>query len=198
MQKISLFIDQANIWSACKKMGKTLDYSKFQAFFEQKFSWQVQDMFYYQAFPSDGSRSHSIDGLHRFFVKMEKGFGYTVRKKELKTITLRDKAGTIIYDPRTGKPLTKEKGNFDVELTMDAMEYRSWFDIGIFFTGDSDFLPLITHLRNEWKKIYIFSTEDSISQELRTGADQYYNLVEFPEIHGDQLQSRQWNNPTQA
>jgi len=37
MQKITLFIDQANIWSACKKMGKTLDYSKFQAFFEQKF-----------------------------------------------------------------------------------------------------------------------------------------------------------------
>ena len=109
MKKISLFIDQANIWSACKRLKKTLDYSKFRSFFEDMFDGKVQDMFYYQAYPADGSRDYSIDGLHKFFVKLEKKFGYTVRKKELKTIVLRDKMGHIIYDPRTGRPLTKEK-----------------------------------------------------------------------------------------
>ena len=86
--------------------------------------------------------------------------------------------------------MTREKGNFDVELTMDAIEFREDFDIGVFFTGDSDFLPLITKLRNEGKRIYVFSTEETVSQELRTGSDKYYNIADYIDIHGGELRSR--------
>ena len=73
---------------------------------------------------------------------------------------------------------------------MDAIEFRMDFDIGIFFTGDSDFLPLVTKLKNEGKKIYIFSTEETVSLELRAGSDGYYSLADFPQIHGDDLRTR--------
>ncbi|HHE40753.1 MAG TPA: NYN domain-containing protein, partial [Candidatus Cloacimonetes bacterium] len=77
-------------------------------------------------------------------------------------------------------------------LTIDALEYSDLYDIGIFITGDSDFLPLITHLRNmkEPKKAYVFSTEGCISHELKTGADGYFDLAKCPEIHGNPLKRR--------
>lgn len=77
-----------------------------------------------------------------------------------------------------------------MEIAMDAVKFSHEYHIGIFFTGDSDFLPLINELRSEKKKIYIFSTDESVSQELRYGTDRYYNIAKHTEIHGDPLRTR--------
>ena len=108
----------------------------------------------------------------------------------MKTIFLRDSDGKLIRDQDTGKFKSIEKGNFDVEITIDAMRHSNAYDIVIFFTGDSDFLPLITYLRTMGKgdkKVFIFSTNGSISKELKVGANGYYNIENYPDIHGDDL-----------
>ncbi|QQR54307.1 NYN domain-containing protein [Candidatus Peregrinibacteria bacterium] len=188
--RIAVFVDAGNLWSSYKKLGKTLALEKLPDFFAQQFSGDIFRVFYYVAYPAEGTRPKAeLDGHHRFLTFLKKGLNFEIVKKPLKTIHLRNPDGKLIVDQRTGKPQSMEKGNFHVELTIDAMKYVDEYDIAILMTGDSDFLSLITHLRTliRPKQVYIFSTEGNISQELRTGGDGYFDLASYPEIHGTPL-----------
>lgn len=189
--KIAVFIDAGNLWSAYKKMGKVIDFKRLKPFFEARFQGEIFKIFHYEAYPKEGTRdSLAIQKLHKFFTFLKKGLGYTVVKKPLKTIYLRDENGEFIFD-KVGNPQSIEKGNFDVEIAIDALKYSDHYEIGVFITGDSDFLPLISYLRNASKKIYVFSTKGCVSEELRTGANGYFDLLHFSEIHGNPLKRRQ-------
>ena len=162
------------------------DFEKTVSYLKNKFEATEIKVFYYTAYPADGTRSYSIDGKHKFFTFLKKGLGFVVRKKELKRISIINECGESI----------EEKGNMDVELTIDAMYHFNKYDTAIFFTGDSDFLALVTHLRVGGKKVYIFSSRNNISQELRTGADGYFEIFEIKEdIWGKELKHREAKNP---
>jgi uncharacterized LabA/DUF88 family protein len=193
--KIAIFIDEENVWSSYKSIGKFFKYSAFKRFFEKKFSGNVYKIFFYKAYPKNDTRSYDLNSQHKFMTYLKKGLGFYIKKKELKIIFLTDNKGNFVYDKETGKQKTFEKGNFDVEITIDAMRYINEYDMAIFFSGDSDFLPLIKFLRHSGKKVFIFSTKNSISTELRTGANGYFDIKEFPEIHGNNLQHRNKNQP---
>ena len=80
----------------------------------------------------------------------------------------------------------------DVELTIDALHHLSKYAIAVLFTGDSDFLALVSYLRSAGKKVYIFSSKNNISQELRTGADGYLDVLRIDEdIWGKELRHRE-------
>jgi len=65
------------------------------------------------------------------------------------------------------------------------------YDTAILFTGDSDFLALVTYIRNGGKKAYIFSSKNNVSQELRTGGDGYFDVLDLEEdIWGRELKYR--------
>lgn len=188
--KIAVFVDAGNLWSSYKKLGKLIDPTKLEAFFAAQFQGTVFKIFYYVAYPAEGTRAkEDLDRHHKFLTFLKKGLGFIVVKKPLKTIHLRNPNGQLIYDQRTGKPQSIEKGNFDVELAIDAIQFVDKYDIAVLLTGDSDFLSLVTYLRNlpKAKKVYIFSTEGSVSQELRTGGDGYFDLADYSQIHGGQL-----------
>ena len=69
----------------------------------------------------------------------------------------------------------------DVEMTIDAMHCCKKYDIAVLFTGDSDFLALVNYLRNGGKKVFIFSSKNNVSQELRTGGDGYFDVLNIQE-----------------
>ena len=94
-----------------------------------------------------------------------------VRKKELKRIKVVDELGESVH----------EKGNMDVEMTIDVIHHVQHFDTAIFFTGDSDFLALISYLKNAGKKVFVYSSKNNISQELRTAADEYVDILNLDE-----------------
>jgi uncharacterized LabA/DUF88 family protein len=195
-KKITIFVDAGNMWSSYIEMGKVLDFQKLNGFIESKFDGELFKTFYYVAYPKEGTRKkEAIDRLHKFCTFLKKGLDFVVVKKELKTIFLRDQEGELVYD-ESGEPKSREKGNFDVEITMDALRYSSAYDIVIFFTGDSDFLPLISYLRalEQPKQVYVFSTQGCVSHELRTGTDGFFDLNDCPEIHGNDLVYRK-NSP---
>ena len=113
---------------------------------------------------------------------MKKGLDFKVRKKELKRIPL--------YDDEIGDSI-QEKGNMDVEMTIDAIHYAKKYNTAVLFTGDSDFLALVTYLKNGGKKVYVFSSKNNVSQELRTGGDGYFDVLELAEdIWGRELKYR--------
>ena len=195
-KKVAIFVDAGNLWSSYIEMGKVLDFQKLNGFIESKFDGESFRTFYYVAYPKEGTREkEDIDRLHKFCTFLKRGLGFVVVKKELKTIFLRDQEGELVYD-ESGEPKSREKGNFDVEITMDALRYSSSYDIAVFFTGDSDFLPLISYLRNlkQPKQVYIFSTQGCVSHELRTGTNGYFDLHNCGEIHGNDLMHRK-NSP---
>ncbi len=118
--------------------------------------------------------------LFAFYTYFKKGLGFTVRTKELKRISIVGESGESII----------EKGNMDVEITIDAIHNLHKYSLAIFFSGDADFLALVNYLKNGGKKVYIFSSKDNISHELKTGGDGYFDLKDIPEFWGKDLKHR--------
>ena len=182
---VHVFIDASNLWQAQKAKGKMFDYEKLSSFLRTKFAALEIQVFYYTAYPAEGTRLHSLDPKHKFFTYLKKGLGFIVRKKELKRIITHSEAGDSV----------QEKGNMDVEMTIDAIHHMKKYDIAVFFTGDSDFLALVTYIKKGGKKVYIFSSKNNVSQELRTGGDGYFDVLDIEEdIWGRQLQYRIQNS----
>jgi len=177
---IYVFIDASNLWEAQKAKGRFLNYEKTIKFIQQKFKASFVKMFYYTAYPAEGTRNYSLNGKHKFFTFLKKGLNVEVRKKELKRISVVNEHGESI----------KEKGNMDVEITIDALHHLKKYHTAIFFTGDSDFLALVIYLKNNGKKVFIFSSQNNISEELRTGGDGYSDILKIDNIWGKDLRHR--------
>lgn len=169
---VYVFIDAANLWEAQKAKGKFLDFSKLIGYLSARYQATEVKVFYYTAYPAAGTRTYNTDNKHRFYTYLKKGLGFIVRKKELKRIP---------SDQSTHSDGMVEKGNMDVELTIDAVHHCNKYHAAILFTGDSDFLGLVKYIRARGKKAYIFSSRNDISSELRTGGNGYTDILHISE-----------------
>ena len=157
------------------------DFEKLKSFLKNKYTAHTIEIFYYTAYPADSTREYSLDGRHKFFTYLKKALRFIVRKKELKRIMIHSESGDSI----------EEKGNMDVEMTIDAIHNIKKYNIAVFFSGDSDFLALINYLKHGGKKVYIYSSQNNISEELRTGGDGYTDVLKMKDdIWGRELKHR--------
>lgn len=178
---IYVFIDASNLWQAQKAKSRFLDYDKLVKFIKVKFNGTAVKVYYYTAYPAEGTRAYSLDGKHKFFTFLKRGLGFEVRKKQLKRISVTNGTGEAI----------EEKGNMDVEMTIDAIHHSDKFNTAVLFSGDSDFLALVTYLKNGGKKVFVFSSKNNISQEMRTGSDGYVDILTITDdIWGRELRRR--------
>ena len=169
--RVYVFIDAANLWQAQKAKGKVFDYRKLKNFIEKKFNCYSTKFFYYTAYPKNKTREYSLDSRHKFYTFLKRKLGFIVRKKELKQIRISTKQGGYI----------KEKGNLDVELTIDAIHYLKEYDTAILFTGDSDFSALVRYIQRNGREVYVFSSRDNISRELLICSDDYFDISKIKE-----------------
>ena len=178
---VYVFIDASNLWAAQKVKGRMFDFEKLKSFLKAKYCVRSIEIFYYTAYPAEGTRDYSLDGRHKFFTYLKKALGFTVRKKELKRIAVHSDSGDGI----------EEKGNMDVEMTIEAIHQMKKYTIAIFFSGDSDFLALVNYLKHGGKKVYIYSSKHNVSEELRTGGDGYTDILKInDDIWGRELKHR--------
>jgi len=70
---IYVFIDSSNLWAAQKSKGKMFDYEKLIKYIKEKFNLTNIKIFYYTAYPADGTRDYNLDGKHRFYTFLKKG-----------------------------------------------------------------------------------------------------------------------------
>lgn len=179
---VAVFIDASNLWEAQKSKGCMFDYGKLKSYLRKQHNASVLDIYYYTAYPGEGTRDYSLDSKHKFFTYLKKGLGFTVRKKELKRIPVHSAIGDSI----------KEKGNMDVEMTIDMIHHMSKYSVIVLFSGDSDFLALVSYMKQQGKAVNIYSSKNNVSEELRTGGDGYVDVLEIKEdIWGRGLQYRQ-------
>ena len=162
-ERIALFIDGVNLYSAARSLGFDIDYRRLLDLFAGK--GRLIRAFYYTALIEDQEYSPVrplIDWLDYN--------GYTMVTKPMKEFT--DSFGR-----------RKVKGNMDIELAIDMLEMSAHLDHIVLFSGDGDFRRLVEAVQRKGVRVTVVSTLRSqppmIADELRRQADVFLELQEL-------------------
>src|SRR5690349_22157214 len=162
-ERVALFIDGANLYSAARALGFDIDYRRLLSVFRQK--GRLIRAFYYTALVDDQEYSPI-----RPLVDWLDYNGYTMVTKPTKE-----------YTDATGR--RKIKGNMDIELAIDVMEMAQHLDHIVLFSGDGDFRRLVEAVQRKGVRVTVVSTVRSappmVADELRRQADNFVELQEL-------------------
>ena len=162
-ERIALFIDGANLYSAARGLGLDIDYRKLLDLFANK--GRLIRAFYYTALLEDQEYSPL-----RPLVDWLDYNGYTVVTKPAKEFT--DAQGR-----------RRVKGNMDIELAIDMLELAASVDHIVLFSGDGDFRRLVEATQRRGVRVTVVSTIRSqppmVADELRRQADNFVDLVDL-------------------
>ena len=166
-ERIALFIDGANLHSATRELGFSIDFKRLRELFAAE--GRLVRAFYYTALFDDLEYSPL-----RPLVDWLDYNGYTL-------VTKRAKEFTDAYGNR------RIKGDMDVEIAIDAMEMAKHLDRMVLFSGDGDFRRLVEAVQREGVRVSVASTLRSspptMADELRRQADEFIELADLaPEI----------------
>ncbi len=158
--RIALFIDGANLYSAARALNVDLDFRKLSDWFGQK--GQLVRAYYYTAIV-EGEEFSPVRPL----VDWLDYNGFTVTTKLAKRFT--DAQGH-----------SRIKGNMDMEIAVDMMELAPRLDHIFLFSGDGDFRRLVEAIQAKGVRVTVVSTTrcqpPQIADELRRQADAFIDL----------------------
>ena len=159
-ERIALFIDGANLYSAARTLNFDIDYKRLREHFASQA--RVIRAFYYTALIEDQEYSPI-----RPLVDWLDYNGFTLVTKPTKEFT--DASGR-----------RKIKGNMDIELAVDVMEMAPHLDHIVLFSGDGDFRRLVDAVQRKGTRVTVVSTVESsppmVADELRRQADHFIDL----------------------
>jgi len=163
IEKIALFIDGANLYSATKSLGFDIDYKRLLKEFQTR--GYILRAFYYTTLVEDTEYS-SIRPLLDWLDYN----GYSVVTKPAREFT--DSQGR-----------RRIRGNMDIELAVQAMETADHVDHVVIFSGDGDFRCLVEAIQRKGVRVSVVSsvstTPPMISDDLRRQADAFIDLVDL-------------------
>ncbi|HEX6959791.1 MAG TPA: NYN domain-containing protein [Ferrovibrio sp.] len=170
-ERIALFIDGANLYSAARTLGFEIDYRRLLETFRKEA--HLVRAFYYTALVEDQEYSPLrplIDWLDYN--------GFTMVTKPAKE-----------YTDAMGR--RKVKGNMDIELAIDVMEMAPHVDHVVLFSGDGDFRRLVDAVQRKGVRVSVVSSTKTqppmVADELRRQADNFIELQDLmPKIMRDQ------------
>lgn len=190
-ERMALFVDGANLYSASKSLGFDIDYRKLLDLFISK--GQLVRAFYYTAIMEEEDFSPI-----RPLVDWLDYNGFTMVTKPAKAFT--DHQGR-----------RKIKGNMDMELAVDVMEMADHIQHAVIFSGDGDFRSLVEAVQRKGVRVSIVSTVKSnppmVADELRRQADNFIELAELqasiarpggPDSGGQRRQNNRPQNDDQS
>ncbi|MEQ8818126.1 MAG: NYN domain-containing protein [Thalassobaculum sp.] len=185
-EKVALFIDGANLYSAARALGFDIDYKRLLELFGSKA--HLIRAFYYTALLEDQEYSPI-----RPLVDWLDYNGYSLVTKPAKEFT--DSQGR-----------RRIKGNMDIELAVDMMEMVDRLDHVVLFSGDGDFRSLIEAVQRKGVRATVVSTIRSsppmIADELRRQADQFIDLdqlaSDIERVHADRPPRRERPAPSSS
>ena len=159
-ERLALFIDGANLYSAAKALGFDIDYKLLRQEFMNR--GKMLRAIYYTALLENDEYSPI-----RPLADWLNYNGFTMVTKAAKEFT--DGQGRKVI-----------KGNMDIELTVDAMELAPHLDHIVLFSGDGDFCPMVKSVQRKGVRVSVVSTIRSkppmIADELRRQCDNFIEL----------------------
>lgn len=160
--RIALFIDGANLYSAARALNVDLDFRKLSDWFGQK--GQLVRAYYYTAVV-EGEEFSPVRPL----VDWLDYNGFTVVTKPVKRFT--DAQGQ-----------SRIKGNMDIEIAVDMLDLAPRLDHMFLFSGDGDFRRLVEAIQAKGVRVTVVSTTrcqpPQIADELRRQADAFIDLAD--------------------
>ena len=162
-ERVALFIDGANLYSAARALGFDIDYRRLLKVFREK--GRMARAYYYTAL-IEGQEYSAI----RPMIDWLEYNGFAMITKPAKEFT--DALGR-----------RKIKGNMDIELAVDVLEMAEHLDHVILFSGDGDFRRLVEAVQRKGLRVSVVSTIKSsppmVADELRRQADDFIELSEL-------------------
>lgn len=166
--RLALFIDGANLYSAAKSLGFDIDYRKLLEEFRKR-SVLVR-AYYYTALVENEEYSPI-----RPLVDWLDYNGYRLVTKAAREYT--DSQGRKRW-----------RGDMDVEIAVDMMEMAGNADHVVLFSGDGDFRCLVEAVQRKGCRVTVVSTVKSqppmVSDELRRQADTFVDLADLADLIG--------------
>jgi uncharacterized LabA/DUF88 family protein len=167
-ERVALFIDGANLYSAAKALAFDMDYRKLLEEFRKR--GRLIRAYYYTALVEDQDFSPI-----RPLVDWLDYNGYTLVTKPAKE-----------YTDANGR--RRFKGDMDVELTVDLLQAASFVDHAFLFSGDGDFLAAIEAVQRKGMRVSVVSTIKSnppmVSDDIRRAADNFIDLTDLAALIG--------------
>ncbi len=155
MQKVALLVDVQNVYYTTRHaFGRNFDYNRF---------WSVatQDR---QVVNAAAYAIERGDRKQREFQNILRAIGFEVKLK-----------------PYIQRSDGSAKGDWDVGITIDALEYAEEADVVVLVTGDGDFDLLVDKLRGKDKVVEVYGVAQLTAASLRNAASR------FIPIQGDLL-----------
>lgn len=165
-ERLALFIDGANLYSAARAVGLEIDFRKLLKEFQTR--GRLIRANYYTAVAENDDYSPV-----RPLVDWLAYNGFNVVKKPAREFVDRDGRKRV-------------RGNMDVELTVDMLEAAGWSDHIVLFSGNGDFRQLVQAVKAKGVRVSVVSTMNAappmISDELRREADTFIELTDLGEL----------------
>jgi uncharacterized LabA/DUF88 family protein len=166
--KIALFIDGANLYSAAKGLNFDIDYKKLLDEFRKR--GILIRAYYYTTLVEDQDYSPI-----RPLVDWLDYNGFAVVTKSAREFT--DAMGR-----------KRIRGDMDIEIAVDMMEIAAKADHLVLFSGDGDFRRVIESVQQKGVRVTVVSTVKSqppmASDDLRRQADSFVDLADLSNIIG--------------
>lgn len=158
--RTALFVDAANMFYAQRDNGWQIEYRKVYEYFSR--GRILYGAYYFTGTPPVSN----IQAVNRYrrFKRALIHIGYTVIDKEVK----------VIKDKATGQRLLK--GDLDVEITLHMLAAINGYDECVLLGGDSDFYPLLSHLRSCGKVVVCVGRKQSTALEIVNIANRFVDL----------------------
>jgi len=166
--RLALFIDGANLYSASKGLGFDIDYRKLLEEFRQR--GVLIRAYYYTALVEDQEYSPI-----RPLVDWLDYNGFRLVTKSAREFT--DSQGRKRW-----------RGDMDVEIAVDMLEMAEHADHLVLFSGDGDFRVLVEAAQRKGARVTVVSTMKSqppmASDDLRRTADSFIDLADLADLIG--------------
>lgn len=167
-ERLAIFIDGANVYSAARAIGVDLDYKRLLT--EARLRTRFIRAYYYTAIVED----QEVSPIRPLIDWLDYN-GYTMVTK-----TARE------YTDINGR--RRFKGNMDVEICIDMLDATAFIDHAILFSGDGDFESLVKAVQRKGVRVTVVSTLKSqppmIADNLRRAADTYVDLADLAPLIG--------------
>ncbi len=167
-ERLGLFVDGSNFYSAAKSLGFDIDFKKLKNEFTRRST--LLRAYYYTVLAE-----HEDYSPVRPLVDWLDYNGYTIITKPAKEFI--DANGRRRF-----------KGNMDIEISVDALTIAPHVQHIVLCSGNGDFKPLIVALQRLGIRVSVVSSVKStppmIADELRRQADNFIELADLEEAVG--------------
>jgi uncharacterized LabA/DUF88 family protein len=160
LERVAYFIDGSNFTATLKEMHLRIDFPRL--------------------IPSLPLRNIYSVGVHYYSAVHTDGEGVTKIKKYLDYLSHN---GYILHTKPAKEFAGVIKGNMDVDMAVDMLVMSPHYDRAVLFSGDGDFIKVVSALQAQCKNVTVVSTMRThppmIDNELRKTANSFVDLDEI-------------------